>query len=108
MEVNWCEREDTEDKETTEIITKASDASMGIYRGCKTATALAEPPAWLVPRRRAIRSCRHSLFLSLCLFPHTDLESSLRPDSAPLGLEELIHPVTSSVPTGWTWVPLPL
>lgn len=23
MEANWCKREDTEDKETTEIITKA-------------------------------------------------------------------------------------
>lgn len=35
MEANWCKREDTEDKETTEIITKALNASMDIHPGCK-------------------------------------------------------------------------
>lgn len=44
MEANWCKREDTEDKETTEIITKALNASMDIHPGCKVAPALAEPP----------------------------------------------------------------
>lgn len=69
MEVNWYKREDTEDKETTEIIIKASNASMDIYCGCKIATALAEPPALLVQCHMEICSCRHLLFLSLCLSP---------------------------------------
>lgn len=66
MEVNWCEREDTEDKKTSEIITKASNASRDISHGCKTATALAELIAWLVQHHREICSCRLLLSLSLC------------------------------------------
>lgn len=48
MEVNWCKREGTEGKETTETITKTSDASMDVYYGCKTTTSPAKPPALLV------------------------------------------------------------
>lgn len=77
MEVNWCKREDTEDKETTEIITKASNASMDIYRVCKIAPALAEPPALLVQCHMEIHSCGHLLFLFLCLCPRMDLGRSL-------------------------------
>lgn len=48
MEVNWCKREGTEGKETTETITKTSDASMDVYYGCKTTASPAKPPALLV------------------------------------------------------------
>jgi len=69
MEVNWCKREDTEEKEATEIVTTAWNASMDIYRGCKTATGLAEPPALLVQCHLETCSCGYRLFLSLCLSP---------------------------------------
>lgn len=64
MEANWCKREDTKDKETTEIITKALNASMDIHPGCKAA------PAWqshLVQCHVGSGSCRHPCPVPLCV-----------------------------------------
>lgn len=43
MEVNWCKREDIEDKETTEIITKASDVCLQNSPSPGRATCIAGP-----------------------------------------------------------------
>lgn len=107
MEVNWCEREDTEDKETTEIVTKASNASMGIYRGCKTAQPWqSHLHCW---SRAAGRSTPADTPCSCPFvpFPIWISRAPLIPDSSPLGLEELVQPVTS-VTMGRSWMVLAL
>lgn len=82
MEVNWCKGEGSEEKETIEIITKASNASKDVCHGCRITTALAKPLALLVQCHVETDFCRHLLFLFLFLPPCYGSQGAFSPGSA--------------------------